>query len=1526
MGNQLYPASAGERIEKGIMAPLSEDPVTSEHALPPTAPTLDLPTVGLPEKPSVSNALLQERAEILSSQWEMVPPNTKKDGLSARLAHLKARLTEVLRACRKTASLQELTPQLELLESTRMLESALIAGDNTSSTFASLPHVRVDRDSELPRVVHLAEGYLSAAQGIWSPESLTVFVQQAQLRDPLLLEEVTVLPQALKLAQLEFILDRAEEAFKAGTLPPIEQSPFSAILHSMRRLSQFEWRTVLEPLIAFDAILRQDPGQVFAEMEDETRHIYHMRVAELAAHADASEVETAQIALKLARHAAQNSDPDPRHARRTRHIGYYLFAEGLPLLSQRIGYHAPPIERIRSFLRRWKEDFYILGIFTLSCLLIVAIIAPLVPHHAFWPVIGALLLALLPASQGGVDLVNNTVTALMKAHSLPKLDFSKGVPSDAITLVVIPTLLFNQAQVRELFDELEARYLSNQDPNIHFGLLTDLPDSKARPLDESSNPLAAFAVQCVNELNAKYSGEKGGAFFLLHRHRIFNSRQGVWMGWERKRGKLLDLNKFLLHGHDSFPLKAGPLEILDRVRYIITLDSDTQLPRGTAARMVGTMAHPLNQAIIDPKLRIVTAGYGILQPRVGVSVSSASRSRLASLYSGETGFDIYTRAVSDVYQDLFGEGIFAGKGIYEVSILYEVLDRRFPRNALLSHDLIEGSYARAGLVTDIEIIDDYPSHYSAHTRRKHRWVRGDWQIAQWLFGQVPDESGKLVTNPISTISRWKILDNLRRSLVEPITFLLFLLGWFVLPGGAFYWTIAGLVLLLLPVFVQFAFNLSRAFFKLSFVGAREGFTAFVVSFWFTILNLTFLPHHMFLSLDAIARSLSRSLVSGKHLLEWETAAQVEFGGSKTRLDVYLQLSPLAALLIALALAFTNMQSLFAAGPILFLWAIAPLVAIWLNSPPRQQEGPLTADDRLFLQQQALHVWRYFQEFGDEKNHWLIPDNVEEKNTLQVRKLSPTNLGMLFNARQAAYEFGFLTLSEFAQATLGTLNTYDRLEKQRGHIFNWYDIETLQPIAPLTISAVDSGNLTASLYTLHTGALDLLKRPLLDIEILTSLEKTMPGPAPTKPDATSSTPRPEDPSAAIMRAHVRSLLQQTASPASSTATENDLAAASNQEWLARELARRQLSLSIFVQNYAPWFQPQFEALFALPQLCGADDQCVPTLQQAPDYVVELDARITAVLPSLPVDSPLAASAASLQSLLPDAAQRLTQLKLDIATIASEAERHADAMQYGFLFVQSRQLLSIGFDGTSGELHSACYDLLASEARIASFIAVAKGHIPQQSWFRLDRSHVLVDGHPALLSWTGTMFEYMMPSLWMRTFPNTLLSRSLESSVRIQRDHVRNIPWGISESGFSKKDPQGRYGYQAWGIPALALKYGAEDGPVISPYSTFLALAPLRKEAITNLRRMASMGWMGAYGFYEAADYTMDNQPKLVRSWMAHHQGMCLLALTNLLKNNIVQEWFHGTPRVRASELLLHEKPLSKETLKELSRRSKLQQAE
>ncbi len=956
------------------------------------------------------------------------------------------------------------------------------------------------------------------------------------------------------------------------------------------------------------------------------------------------------------------------------------------------------------------------------------------------------------------------------------------------------------------------------------------------------------------------------------------------MGWERKRGKLLDLNKLLLHEYDSFPIKSGPLPILERVRYVITLDSDTMLPHNAARRMIGTLHHPLNRALISPSSGIVTTGYGILQPRVGVSVSSASRSRLAAIYSGETGLDIYTRAVSDVYQDLFGEGIFTGKGIYEVKVLHQVLERRFPRNSLLSHDLIEGAYVRAALVSDVEVIDDYPSQYHAHTRRKHRWIRGDWQILRWLFSPVPDESGRLVPNPISLISKWKILDNLRRSLVEPVTFLILVFGWFFLPGGALYWTLITAALLLLPATVQLGFDLLRSLYTLSRLALQGALAAFGASLAVAVIHLTFLAHQVMLSLDAIVRSIARSYFSGRHLLEWETAAQAESSTKRTSLDIYLQLSPLVALVFAAVLYFAHRQALSAASPVLLLWVVAPFAAAWLNSPPRSDEGALGKADEVFLAEQAQRIWRFYADYAGEENHWLVPDHVEEKDFNQVRLLTPTNIGMLLNARLAAYELNFTTLPEFVATTLGSLASYGRLEKYRGHVFNWYDLVTLRPTEPVEVSTVDSGNLAAALYTLRAGALDLMKRPVLCMESFSTIDGGL--------------------SRTLRECVERMLRMDGHALVTPPGTPHD-------KWAQQEVARRRVALAALVESCLPWLLPEFAPLAPLfPQMNEA-----PSTEQAEFYFRQLSEE----LGRLDAASPHRALGDELRLRLQSALERVRELHLHLQQISDLAERFAEEMDFSFLFVESRMLLANGFDRSTQQLHKTCFDLLASEARTAAFLAVAKGEIPQQSWFRLDRSHTLIKGRAVLLSWTATMFEHLMPTLWMRSYPSTLLTNSLSAVIQVQMDHVHGMPWGISESGYAATDANGHYFYQAWGIPTIALKYKAEDGPVISPYSTFLALPLMRKAAMSNLRRMAALGWVGEYGLYEAVDY-IQREPRMVRTWMAHHQGMSLLAIANVLRGNIFQAWFHANPRVRAAEQLLHEKPLGREMLNRLGKES------
>ena len=1426
-----------------------------------------------PDMPNVSDAGLREGAAALVAEWEMTTPESPHTCLPDRLRKLIPRLKHVMGEARVRVVDLRPSPDLSLLRSKRMLQAAIAFNKHDIERFEKLPHVHIPRAGVMPRIANLAETYMATAKGIWSEHSLAIYVQRVQQKHPLLMDEVQMLPEALKFAQVQFILDRAEEGGSDPSLIP-------SAIQSLVRLNQYEWERLLESLIGFDAILRQDA--VFALMDVETRQRYRMRVAHLARHADFNEMETACAAIEMAREARAVNNPDPRYAQRIQHVGYYLLAEGLPVLKHRIGFHAPAGELLRGFVRRHNDDFYLIGIIVLTMLLIIPITAPLVPNHEFWLVMMTVLLALLPVTQGAVDIVNGLVSMVIKTEALPKLDYTKGVPEIATTMVVVPTLLLHERQVAELFEDLEARYLSNEDHNIHFALLTDLPDTPAQPPPDEGHPLVQMAMRYTENMNAKYA-KSGGSFFLLHRHRVFNRRQGVWMGWERKRGKLLDLNKLLLHEYDSFPIKVGPLHILEKVCYIITLDSDTMLPHNAARRMIGTLHHPLNRALIDSKLGIVTTGYGILQPRVGVSVSSASRSRLAAIYSGETGLDIYTRAVSDVYQDLFGEGIFTGKGIYEVKVLHQVLERRFPRNSLLSHDLIEGAYVRAGLVSDVEVIDDYPSQYHAHTRRKHRWIRGDWQILRWLFSPVPNESGRLVPNPINLISKWKILDNLRRSLVEPVTLLILVFGWFFLPGGALYWTLITVALLLLPATVQLAFDLLRALSAFSRLALQGAVSSFAASIAVAVIQLTFLAHQVMLSFDAIVRSINRSYFSGRHLLEWETAAQAESSSKRTSLDVYLQLSPVIAFLLAGALFVGHrQQALIAASPVLLLWVIAPFAAAWLNSPPRSDESALSKADTIFLADQAQRIWRFYADYAGEENQWLVPDHVEEKDFNQVRLLTPTNIGMLLNARLAAYELHFTTLPEFVHSTLGSLASYERMEKYRGHVFNWYDLVTLRPLEPVVVSTVDSGNLAASLYTLRAGALDLMKRPLLCVESFSPIDGGV---------------------SHGLRECVERMLRTAAAVVTTPR------GAPHDRWLIDEAGRRRAALSTLVVDYLPWLLPEFAPLAEIfPQLSVA-----PSTEHYDIYFHQLNEE----LGRLDAASSLRALAEELRLRLQSALVRVLQLHEQLQKIRDLAERFAEEMDFSFLFVESRQLLSNGFDMSTHHLHKECFDLLASEARTAAFLAVAKGEIPQQSWFRLDRSHTLVKGRAVLLSWTATMFEHLMPTLWIRSYPSTLLTNSLRTVIQVQIDHVRGMPWGISESGYATTDENGRYFYQAWGIPTIALKYKAEDGPVISPYSTFLALPLMRKAAITNLRRMADMGWVGEYGFYEAVDY-IQSEPRMVRSWMAHHQGMSLLALTNVLRGNIFQTWFHANPRVRAAEQLLHEKPLGREMMNRLGK--------
>jgi cyclic beta-1,2-glucan synthetase len=1218
-----------------------------------------------------------------------------------------------------------------LLDNVRLILASEKEGREFARKLNKYPQVADRSGVACHRVVLIAREYLTVTQE-FSEETLDAFIAGFQRVIALNMGELWGLKPALQLEMVDRLL----------VAPPSDWPKLST---GLRRLAETFWKDRFEAASEVDRVLAYDPAEAYSRMDFDSRDRYRNAVGELAKHCPRSEVEVAQAAVELCQQAQAVSDGSRAMLRRA-HVGYYLVDKGLTQLESAIEYRPPWWTRPSRLILRYPTGFYLASVELLTLLIVFTMLLGL---SSLTPIFAGLVLLLLPATQAGVAFINSLVAFLVKPTSLPKLDLSEGIPTDSLTVVAVPALLLNESQVHDLVLDLEIRFLANRDPNLYFALLTDFPDSDQR-IDQC-DALVDVCGRLVEGLNRQYASEGRSPFLLLHRHRAYNESEGCWMGWERKRGKLLDLNRLIRGGGDAFPIKVGDSSVLPRVRYVITLDADTQLPRESAARLIGTITHPLNQAVIDPRSRMVVEGYGILQPRIGISIQSAARSRFARLYSGQTGFDIYTRAISDVYQDLFGEGIFTGKGIYEVETLSEVLEGRFPENALLSHDLIEGAYARAGLVSDVELIDDYPSHFSGYCRRKHRWLRGDWQILRWLLGRVPDASGRLIRNPISMISQWKIADNLRRSLFEPSLLLLLLGGWLYLPESPLYWTVAAVVVLLIPAHSSFLFALLRAPWGNREIAAwtRSTARAFTEGNITALFSLIFLLHQALLSIDAIARSLGRVFVTRRKLLEWETAAEAEAAvRPKATVDVYLRWTPCVALALAVAVKLLRPAALPVAAPILALWLVSPLVSGWLNRHPYKGSCKLAKKDTQLLRDSADQIYRFFRDWSSPATNWLIPDSVSEDGAAELR-FSPTNLGLLLNARIAAVHLGLAPLAEFVFETRQTLDVVLALNKYRGHLLNWYDAISLAPIGDQFVSTVDSGNLAASLWTLKQAALAFAAEP------------------------------------SVKRGRSEELTDQ------------------------------------------------------------------------------------------------------------------------LRAIAETCDRLVRDMDFRFLYDKRRAALSVGYDVTNSRRQAACYDLLASEARIASFVAIAKGDIPQESWFRLGRTHTLSRGAHILLSWTGTMFEYLMPVLWMRHYPGTMTERSVRAAIRAQRDHGRRkgTPWGISESACLGESTE-HFGYRPFGIPELALKR-IPDSIVVSPYSSFLAVSLDPAAVVANLRQMESFGWTGRYGYYEAIEYTRTGaQP--IRAWMAHHQGMSLLAITNLLFDNQMQHYFHSEPQVLATELLLHER--------------------
>ncbi|HEX5108583.1 MAG TPA: hypothetical protein VFV95_09065, partial [Vicinamibacterales bacterium] len=928
-----------------------------------------------------------------------------------------------------------------------------------AATTRDFPSVAVDGRPML-RIDALCESYLLVHGWRFDEQSFVAFVTGAQEVRDLEMGEIFAARPMLQLWLLERLVYAAVS----------ERALLPTLITSLRTLADSDWKTVFGSTNAVDPVLACDPANVYESMEEVSQDQYRHAVAELAKHSKRTEADVAEIAVRLACRSDATNEAD-RVAYRRAHVGYYLIDEGLPELRRRTGYRTPWKRRLADAVMRHATVCYLGGIALLTAVF-VALFAVGLAHP--WAALASIVLLAIPATHAAVGIMNSLATSNVSPSLLPKLDFSDGIPADCATMVAVPALLLNQRHIRGLVRDMEVRYLGNRDPNLWFALVTNSPDS-GEPADEH-NQLLRLCERLIRELNERHGRNGNTPFFLFHRFRAYNPSEQRWMGWERKRGKLHDLNQLLRGVRDRFPVKVGNLERLPRIRYVITLDSDTQLPRDAARRLVGTIAHPLNRAIVDPVTKVVRDGYGILQPRIAISARSSRRSWLAVLFAGETGFDIYTRAVSDVYQDLFGEGIYTGKGIYEVDVFRESLEHRFPPNTLLSHDLIEGLFARSGLVSDIELIDDYPSHFTAYYRRTHRWIRGDWQILRWLSTPVPDFRGQLVANPLQVRSRWKILDNLRRSLVHPATIALLVSGWVLMPGSAARWTLAAVGLLLAPAYWQLLFGLTRApwwHMSLPRYLGRE-LSAFARAHLAVGLHVACLLHDALLAGDAIIRALARMFVTRRRLLEWETAAEAALR-DRSAIDSCLKWSPWIACGLTAAVAFLRPAALPAAAPVLASWVLVRVIAGWLDREPRFAQKEPSLDRESLLRVVALRTWRFFREQSGERNNWLVPDFVREDGSAAER-LSPTNLGFLLNARVAAVHFGYLTLPEFIRSTLQTLAVIPHLTTYRGHLLNWHDTNTLEALEPPFASTVDSGNLAVCLWTLRESALAWAQDP------------------------------------------------------------------------------------------------------------------------------------------------------------------------------------------------------------------------------------------------------------------------------------------------------------------------------------------------------------------------------------------------------------------------------------------------------------------
>jgi cellobiose phosphorylase len=1279
---------------------------------------------------------------------------------------------------------------------------------------------------------------------------------------------------------------------------------------SLRLVSNMRWDEIFEQLSILDRILRQDPAGIYSAMDFASRNSYRHRVEQIAKKHRANELQVAEKALECARENQEDS------LEKMRHIGYYIVDQGRSLLEAKMNGR---LSRRKTGKRNAFLYFGFIGLLTaLGMVLFLAAVFHTSVLPGFWNMLLAAVLSFLPVYSIAIGLVHWAAARICRPFHIPKLELKEGIPEEYRTMVVIPALLTSEKRVMELIDQMEVFYLANQEENLHFALLGDYKDGPEEKTD-SDNVIVDTAKRMIHELNQRYGREREDIFYFFHRYRQWNPKQKSWMGWERKRGALVEFNALLSGSRDtSYFIQAGDLSVLSKIVYVITLDADTQLPRDAAKKLIGAIAHPLNKPVLSEDGTRVVEGYGMLQPRIGVSVDSASRSFFSLTFSGQTGVDPYTTAVSDVYQDLFQEGIYTGKGIYQPDVFNRVMKDAIPENSVLSHDLLEGCYVRAGLVTDIELIDGYPAHYIGYTMRLHRWTRGDWQLLPWLGSQVRNQKGELAGNPLNRLSKWKITDNLRRSLLSPALYVILILSLLVLPGSVALWIGLVFLTLLFPLITDLAGKLlSRKNGNYSgqrLPGVLEGTKSLLFQI---LLGFVFLAHQSYVMLDAVFRSIWRVMVSHQNMLEWVTAADSDrrFRGELS--DFWDKMRAPALLSVVFFIATVTARPEFWLYSLLFTvcWIFSPYIAYLVSKPKNKRIPKLSAEQDFKIRGIAYKTWNFFNELVTNKDNWLPPDNYQEEPPIGVaHRTSPTNIGLYLLSILTARDLGYIGTLEAVERTENTIQTMLRLEQWKGHYYNWYHTQTLEPLRPLYVSTVDNGNLIGYLITLSQGMEELFKRPLIGKENIAGLRDVLSLNSGEEDMEHQSLLNTLMDSETVSVSEWRILLDDL--KGQSKAVDQLITAYETEEELFFPWSRLLQKIPATLLSEKGVYQETARKMSKLlKQLNGPI-----SLQNIYDHYLGILKSLSEIMVSLNRDAcqssgfresrkwlkDMEISLAGSYSAIRDFASRCRQLRSEIKDII-------DKMDFRLLYDEKQELLSIGYNVEDGHLTKSYYDLLASEARQSSFIAIAKGDIPQKHWFKLGRPLALVGDLRVLISWSGTMFEYLMPLLIMRNYNHTLLDETYAAVIRGQKQfsEQRHLPWGVSESGFYAFDLHLNYQYKAFGIPHLGLKRGLINDMVVAPYAGILALPLEPAVAFRNMEVLASEGLEGPYGFYEAIDYTPERLPKkrksmVVKSFMAHHQGMALIAINNYLNNNVMQVRFHSAPMIKATELLLQER--------------------